>query len=99
LQIDATSLVYKKIVFVVVVYLKKFVSHFVCVCVWVKITFKTRNWSGHHLVEDVVWTLQGLLGDDTSLLQKVGLNISTGQFTRSREMDTDEFTLECLGFI
>lgn len=33
------------------------------------------------------------MGNDTSFLQQVGLNISTSQFSRSGEMDTDEFTL------
>lgn len=32
---------------------------------------------GHDLVEDVVGSLQSLLGDDTGLLQQVGLDIST----------------------
>lgn len=34
-------------------------------------TFKSRDGSRHHLVEDVVGTLKRLLGDDTSLLQQV----------------------------
>jgi len=34
-------------------------------------TFNTGNGARHDLVEDVVGTLQGLLGDDTSLLQQI----------------------------
>lgn len=56
-------------------------------------TFQSGNGSRHHLVEDVVRSLQRLLGNDTSFLQQVGLNISTSQLSRSGEMDTDEFTL------
>lgn len=35
------------------------------------LTFQSLDWSGHHLVEDVVGTLEGLLGDDTGLLQQI----------------------------
>jgi len=34
-------------------------------------TFNTGNGARHDLVEDVVGTLQGLLGDDTGLLQQI----------------------------
>lgn len=56
-------------------------------------TLDSGNSSRHQLVEDVVGSLQRLLGDDTSLLQQVGLNISTSQLTARSEMDTDELTL------
>lgn len=48
---------------------------------------------GHYLVEDVVGSFQSLLGDDTGLLQQVGLDISTRQLTGRAEVDTDELTL------
>lgn len=57
------------------------------------ITFQSLDGAGHDLVEDMVGTFQGLLGDDTGLLQQVGLNISTSQFTGSSEVNTDELTL------
>ena len=60
------------------------------------ITFQSLDRAGHDLVEDVVRALQSLLGDDTGLLQQVGLNISTSQLTGAGEVDTDEFTL-CVG--
>lgn len=56
-------------------------------------TFNSSNGTRHDLVEDMVRTFQRLLGDDTSLLQQVGFDISTSQFARWSEMDTDEFTL------
>lgn len=34
-------------------------------------TFDTSNGTGHNLVEDMVGALQGLLRDDTSLLQQI----------------------------
>ena len=49
---------------------------------------------GHHFVEDVVRSLERLLGDDSRLLEQVGLNISTGQLASGPEVDTDELTLE-----
>lgn len=58
-----------------------------------KYTFNSSNGSRHDLVEDMVRTFQRLLGDDTSLLQQVGFDISTSQFTAWSEMNTDEFTL------
>lgn len=36
-----------------------------------KYTFKSFDGAGHHLVEDVVGTLKGLLGDDTGLLKQI----------------------------
>lgn len=56
-------------------------------------TLHAGNGSGHDLVEHVVGSLQRLLRDDTSLLQQVGLDISTSQLARRSEMDTDELTL------
>ena len=41
------------------------------------ITLHVSNLVGHHLVEDVVGPLEGLLRDDASLLKQVHLNIST----------------------
>lgn len=40
---------------------------------WVRrlYTFNTGNGARHDLVEDVVGALQGLLGDDTGLLQQI----------------------------
>lgn len=35
------------------------------------LTFETLDGTGHHLVEDVVRTLERLLGDDTGLLQQI----------------------------
>lgn len=64
-----------------------------------KITFKTLDGTRHHLVEDVVRTLQGLLGNDTSLLQQVGLNVGTSQFTGVGKVNTDEFTLNIGKFV
>jgi hypothetical protein len=46
----------------------------------------------HELVEDMVATLQGHLRNDTSLLQQIGLDISTSQLSGRSEMDTDELT-------
>lgn len=57
-------------------------------------TLQSSNGTRHHLVEDVVRTLQSLLGDDTSFFQQVCLNIGTSQFTTWPEVNTDEFTLE-----
>lgn len=48
---------------------------------------------GHDLVEDMVGALKRLLGDDTSLLKQVALNVSTGQLARVTEVNTDELTL------
>lgn len=62
-------------------------------CRFEYITFKSLDGTGHHLVEDMVGTLQRLLGDDTGLFQQVGLNIGTSQLTGSGEVDTDELTL------
>lgn len=59
-------------------------------------TFNSWNGTGHDLVENVVRTFQRLLRDDTSFLQQVSFDISTSQFTRWTEMDTDEFTLFCV---
>ena len=41
----------------------------------------------------MVGPLGGLLGDDTSFLQQVGLNVSAGQLSGGPEVDTDELTL------
>ena len=49
---------------------------------------------GHHLVEDMVGSLERLLGDDTSLLQQVDLNVTTRQLAIRLEVDTDELTLK-----
>lgn len=56
-------------------------------------TLDTGNSSRHQLVEHVVGTFQRLLGDDTSLLQQICLDISTSQLSARSEMDTDELTL------
>ena len=47
----------------------------------------------HQLVEDMVGSFVGLLGDYTSLLKQVYLNISTGELTSWAEVNTDELTL------
>ena len=60
----------------------------------VLLTFNIWDLVRHHLVEDMVGSLQGLLGDDTSLLQQVDLNVSTRQLASRLEVDTDELTLE-----
>lgn len=57
------------------------------------LTFDPRDLVGHDLVEDVVGALECLLGDDTGLLQQVGLNIGAGQLAGRAEVDTDELTL------
>jgi hypothetical protein len=44
------------------------------------------------LVEDVVRALNLLLLGDARLLQKVGLDVTTSQFTSSGKVDTDKFT-------
>ena len=41
----------------------------------------------------MVGSLKGLLGNDTSLLQQVDLNVSTGQLAAKLEVDADELTL------
>lgn len=61
------------------------------------LTFDPLDLVGHELVEDVVGALQGLLGDDTGLLQQVGLDISTRQLAGRTEVDTDELTLLARG--
>jgi len=35
------------------------------------LTLQSLDWTGHHLIEDVVGTLEGLLRDDTSLFQQI----------------------------
>ena len=57
------------------------------------LTFDHGDLVGHHFVEDMVGPLGGLLGDDTSFLQQVGLNVSASQLARWPEVDTDELTL------
>lgn len=57
------------------------------------LTFDPLDLVGHELVEDVVGSLEGLLGDDTGLLQQISLNVSAGQLARRAEVDTDELTL------
>jgi len=47
----------------------------------------------HELVEDMVASLGGGLGDDTSLLQQVDLDISAGKLAVGSEVDANEFTL------
>merc|ERR550539_1077955 len=47
---------------------------------------------GHDVVEGVVATLQGLLVSQTRLLQEVDDHVSSGQFARGVEMDTDELS-------
>merc|ERR1712073_87014 len=47
---------------------------------------------GHHVVEGVVATLQGLLVSQTRLLKQVDNHVSSGQLSRGIEMDTDELS-------
>jgi len=47
----------------------------------------------HELVEDMVASLGGGLGDDTSLLQQVHLDVSAGKLAVGSEVDADELTL------
>merc|ERR550519_2479558 len=44
------------------------------------------------LVEDMVGSLNLLLLSDTGLLQEIGHNVATSQFTGATEVDTDELT-------
>ena len=48
---------------------------------------------GHDLVEDVVGALQLSLRDDARLLQKVGLDVGSGQLAQRAEVDADELAL------
>ncbi|GMT09440.1 hypothetical protein PFISCL1PPCAC_737, partial [Pristionchus fissidentatus] len=48
--------------------------------------------AGHDLVEDVVASLSGRLTDDTRLLEKVLLNVSSGQLSSGREVSSDELS-------
>lgn len=57
------------------------------------LTLDSRNGARHQLVEDVIRSLQRLLGDDTSLLQQVGFDIGTSQLSGRSKVDTDELTL------
>jgi hypothetical protein len=45
-----------------------------------------------HLVENVITTFSWSLTNDTRLLQQIMLDITTSQFSGTREMTTDEFT-------
>merc|ERR1712079_194806 len=47
---------------------------------------------GHHVVEGVVATLQGLLVSQTRLLKQIDNHVSSGQLSRGVEVDTDKFT-------
>jgi len=58
------------------------------------LTLDFRDVVGHELVEDVVWALEWLLGDDASLLQQVHLDVSTGELAVGGEVDADELTLQ-----
>merc|ERR1711884_264794 len=46
----------------------------------------------HHVVESVVASLKRLLVGETRLLKKVDNHVSSRQFTRGVEVDTDELT-------
>lgn len=49
-------------------------------------TFNTSDGTRHDLVEDVVRTLQRLLGDDTSLLQQIYEREEIGQGCSTRRL-------------
>merc|ERR1719150_3644979 len=57
-------------------------------------TFLLEVWDSirHHVVESVVASLKRLLVCETRLLEQVDNHVSSRQFTRGVEMDTDEFT-------
>ena len=57
------------------------------------LTLHVLDLVGHQLVEDMVGSLVGLLGDYTSLFEQVYLNISTGELASGAEVNTDELTL------
>lgn len=56
-------------------------------------TLDQWNLVGHKLIKDVVGALERLLGDDTSLLQQIHLDVAAGQLAVGGEVDADELAL------
>merc|ERR1711899_714789 len=57
-----------------------------------KVSLHVWNKRLQQLVEDVIRSLNLLLLSDTRLLQQVGLNVTTAEFSRLGEVNPDEFT-------
>lgn len=66
-----------------------------CVCWKNEFTLTLEPWHlvGHQLVKDVVRALGRLLGDNTSLLKEVDLDVSTSKLAGGLEVDSNELAL------